>query len=143
MSIRPRGLDHVVLRVTDVDRAIRFYCDVLGCTEERRVDALGLVQLRAGRSLVDLVDVSGELGRKGGQAPEAGGRNMDHFCLRIEPFDESAIRAHLSLHGIEAGATETRYGAEGSGPSIYLEDPDGNVVELKGPPVISGRRAAR
>lgn len=134
MSIRPQGLDHVVLRVTDVERAIRFYCEVLGCTEERRVDKLGLVQLRAGRSLVDLVEVTGELGRKGGPAPSAEGRNMDHFCLRLEFFDESAIRTHLSRHGIEAGATQSRYGAEGDGPSIYLEDPDGNVVELKGPP---------
>lgn len=134
MSIRPRDLDHVVLRVRDMARAIRFYCDVLGCTEERRVDNLGLVQLRAGRSLVDLVDVDGELGRKGGEAPVGGGRNMDHFCIRLEAFDESAIRSHLALHGVEAGATQSRYGAEGSGPSIYIEDPDGNVVELKGPP---------
>lgn len=133
MKIQPQGIDHVVLRVSDLDGAIRFYCEVLGCTEERRVDKLGLVQLRAGRSLVDLVDVQGELGRKGGSPPGAGGRNMDHLCLRVEPFDEDGIRSVLEAHGVEAGATETRFGAEGSGPSIYLQDPEGNVVELKGP----------
>lgn len=134
MSISPRELDHVVLRVSDVDRAVKFYCDVLGCTEERRAGKLGLIQLRAGRSLIDLVDVNGEIGKKGGRAPGTDGRNMDHFCIRVDPFDESAIREHLAVHGIEAGPTRTRYGAEGSGPSIYLQDPDGNTVELKGPP---------
>lgn len=133
VNFQPHGIDHVVLRVSDVNRAVQFYCDVLGCTEERRVGNLGLVQLRAGRSLVDLVDVEGELGRKGGSPPGVQGRNMDHLCLRVDPFDEAAIRAQLSRHGVEAGPTETRYGAEGSGPSIYVQDPDGNVVELKGP----------
>ena len=135
MSIKPRELDHVVLRVSDVTRAIEFYCEVIGCTEERRVDEVGLVQLRAGRSLIDLVDVNGEIGRKGGPAPGSKGHNMDHLCVRIDPFDEAAIRAHLDHHVVKAGPTETRYGAEGNGPSIYVQDPDGNVVELKGPPV--------
>lgn len=134
MSINPRELDHVVLRVRDVGRALTFYCDVLGCTEERRADKLGLIQLRAGRSLIDLVEVNGEIGKKGGHAPRTEGHNMDHFCIRIDPFDESAIREHLAVHGIDAGPTQTRYGAEGSGPSIYLQDPEGNTVELKGPP---------
>jgi len=134
MSIKPRELDHVVLRVSDVERALTFYCEVLGCSEERRADQIGLIQLRAGGSLIDLVDVHGEIGQQGGPAPGGGGRNMDHFCLRIDPFDEAAIRGHLAAHGIEAGAARSRYGAEGSGPSIYILDPDGNTVELKGPP---------
>lgn len=134
MSINPRELDHVVLRVSDVDRALTFYCDVLGCTEERRSDKLGLIQLRAGRSLIDLVDVNGEIGKKGGRVPGPDSHNMDHFCIRVDPFDESAIREHLAVHGIGASPTQTRYGAEGSGPSIYLQDPEGNTVELKGPP---------
>ena len=134
MSIKPRELDHVVLRVNDVPRALRFYWQVLGCVEERRADKIGLVQLRAGRSLIDLVDVKGEIGKKGGPAPDRKGHNMDHFCVRVDPFDETAIRRHLEHFGIEAGPTETRYGAEGSGPSIYLQDPEGNTVELKGPP---------
>jgi glyoxylase I family protein len=134
MSISIREIDHVVLRVAKLEQALDFYCTVLGCTVERRVDSMGLIQLRAGRSLIDLVPVDGRLGRMGGRAPEQDGRNMDHFCVRVEPFDEPAIRRHLDRHGISAGATETRYGAEGSGPSIYLLDPDGNTVELKGPP---------
>lgn len=129
-----RNIDHVVLRVADLDRALGFYRDVLGCAEERRQEKLGLIQLRAGEQLIDLVPVDGPLGRQGGAPPGAEGRNMDHLCLRLEPFDEAAIRAHLAAHGVDAGPTETRYGAEGSGPSIYISDPDGNTVELKGPP---------
>ena len=129
-----QGIDHVVLRVVDVEGVIRFYQDVLGCAVERRKDDLGLIQLRAGRSLIDLVDVNGELGQKGGAAPGAEARNMDHFCLRIDPFDEAQIRAHLRAHGVEAGELATRYGAEGDGPSLYIQDPEGNTVELKGPP---------
>lgn len=128
------GLDHVVLRVRDVNRAIRFYGDVLGCREERRQDELGLIQLRAGRTLIDLVDVNGTLGRDGGAPPGIEGCNMDHFCLQIAAFDAAAIRAHLARHGIDMGEVKQRYGAEGEGPSVYIKDPDGNVVELKGPP---------
>jgi catechol 2,3-dioxygenase-like lactoylglutathione lyase family enzyme len=132
--IRIRDIDHLVLRVTGLDRMISFYCDALGCTVERRQDEIGLVQLRAGRSLLDLVPVDGKLGRAGGDAPRAEGRNLDHFCFRVDPFDETAIRAHLQAHGVCAGRVERRYGAEGEGPSIYICDPEGNVVELKGPP---------
>ncbi|HVI26338.1 MAG TPA: VOC family protein [Xanthomonadaceae bacterium] len=127
-------IDHVVLRVRDVAAMQAFYRDVLGCAEERRQDAIGLVQLRAGRSLIDLVDVAGKLGRMGGAAPGAEGRNMDHLCLRVEPFDRDAILAHLAAHGVRAGESGARYGAEGEGPSQYLYDPEGNLVELKGPP---------
>ena len=132
--IHIRDIDHVVLRVVDLDRMLRFYGDALGCAIERRQDEIGLVQLRAGRSMVDLVPVDGKLGRAGGAAPGKEGRNVDHVCFRVEPFDETAIRAHLAAHGVEAGPLESRYGAEGEGPSIYLADPEGNVVELKGPP---------
>lgn len=132
--IHLREIDHLVLRVADLDAMLRFYCDVLGCHVERRQDGIGLVQLRAGRSLLDLVPVSGPLGRAGGVPPGAQGRNLDHFCFRVEPFDEAAIRAQLQAHGVEAGALASRYGAEGEGPSIYVTDPEGNVVELKGPP---------
>ncbi len=134
MAFTVQGIDHVVLRVVDVEGMIRFYQDVLGCAVERRKDDLGLIQLRAGRSLIDLVDVNGEIGRKGGAAPGAEARNMDHLCLRIDPFDEAPIRTHLRAHGVEAGELVTRYGAEGDGPSLYIQDPEGNTVELKGPP---------
>ena len=129
-----RDIDHLVLRVADLDRMIDFYVRALGCSVERRQDGIGLVQLRAGRSLIDLVPVDGVLGLAGGAAPGREGRNLDHFCLRVEPFDEAAIRAHLAALGVAAGPLESRYGAEGEGPSIYLSDPEGNTVELKGPP---------
>lgn len=132
--IAVRGLDHIVLRVSGLEAMIAFYGEVLGCRVERRRDDIGLVQLRAGHSLIDLVPVDGALGRAGGAAPGAGGRNLDHLCLRVEPFDEAAIRRHLAAHGIAAGPVETRYGAEGEGPSMYLLDPEHNTVELKGPP---------
>jgi glyoxylase I family protein len=128
------GLDHLVLRVQDLDAMLRFYCGALGCSVERTVPQIGLVQLRAGAALIDLVPVDGPLGRAGGAAPGAEARNLDHFCLRIEPFDEVQIRQQLAAHGVQAGPVEARYGAEGEGPSIYLTDPQGNVVELKGPP---------
>lgn len=127
-------LDHLVLRVRDVAAMQAFYCDVLGCSVERRQDAIGLLQLRAGASLIDLVGVDGKLGRMGGAAPEVEGRNVDHFCLRIEPFDRDAVVAHLQAHGVRVGDFGSRYGAEGEGPSQYLFDPEGNLIELKGPP---------
>jgi catechol 2,3-dioxygenase-like lactoylglutathione lyase family enzyme len=136
-SIRLREIDHLVLRVVDLDRMLAFYCDVLGCHVERRQEALGLVQLRAGRSLVDLVPVGGQLGRAGGAAPGKEGRNLDHFCFRLDPFDEAALRRHLAAHQVDAGPIAMRFGAEGEGPSMYLSDPEGNVVELKGPPAVS------
>ena len=129
-----REIDHIVLRVVDLARMLAFYGDVLGCREVRRQDEIGLVQLRAGSSMVDLIPVDGKLGAAGGAAPGPEGRNVDHFCFRVEPFDEAAIRAHLAAHGIEAGPAASRFGAEGEGPSIYLQDPEGNTIELKGPP---------
>jgi glyoxylase I family protein len=138
--IHIRDIDHIVLRVMDLDAMVKFYSQVLGCTIERRQDEIGLVQLRAGRSLVDLVPVDGKLGLAGGAAPGKEARNVDHFCFRVEPFDAEAIHRHLAEHGVEAGKVESRYGAEGEGPSIYLNDPEGNTVELKGPAWPEGGR---
>ena len=131
--IAVREIDHLVLRTERLEEMIAFYTGVLGMSIERRVDSIGLIQLRAGRCLLDLVPVTGELGRRGGAAPAEEGRNLDHFCLRIDPFDKSAIQDQLRSMGVAAGSTEQRYGAEGNGPSIYIRDPDGNTVELKGP----------
>lgn len=133
--IRVRDIDHVVLRVVDPEPMLRFYCDVLGLAIERRDDDIGLIQLRAGRSLIDLVPVDGKLGRAGGGPPDPGRRNLDHLCLRIEEFDELALRRHLKARGIRPGEVASRYGAEGAGPSMYIADPEGNTVELKGPQV--------
>lgn len=133
--IQTKGLDHIVIRAQDAQALIKFYCDVLGCVVERKSSPeIGLVQLRAGDSLIDIVAVDSELGRMGGAAPGKEGRNMDHFCVRVEPFNEETIREHLKRYDVAAGKLELRYGAEGNGPSIYIEDPEGNTVELKGPP---------
>ncbi len=126
MTFAIKQLDHVVLRVADMDRALHFYVDVLGCTVERKVESIGLVQLRAGASLVDLVPIAPPVGKER--------RNMDHFALRIEPFEAEALQAYLAGKGVEIGELGDRYGAEGDGPSLYIYDPDGNMVELKGPP---------
>jgi catechol 2,3-dioxygenase-like lactoylglutathione lyase family enzyme len=136
-------LDHLVLRVRDREAVQRFYVDVLGCTLDKVQEDLGLWQLRAGTSLIDLVPIDGKLGREGGAAPGKEGRNLDHLCLRVEPFDADAIRAHLRAHGVEAGEPASRYGADGQGPSLYVTDPEGNVVELKGPPFPAGAEPPR
>jgi catechol 2,3-dioxygenase-like lactoylglutathione lyase family enzyme len=127
-------IDHVVLRVTDIDRSVAFYKSLLGCEVVKRRDDLGLVHLRVGVSMLDLVSVHGPLGRKGGVPPGAEGKNMDHLCLRIEPFDEAAILTFLTAQGVaHTPKVENNFGAEGDGLSVYFTDPDGNAVELKGP----------
>jgi glyoxylase I family protein len=132
--IRIREIDHLVIRVGDAAKMLDFYCRVLGCTVERRQDELGLIQLRAGRSLIDFITVTGQLGAEGAAAPAGEGRNMDHFCLRVDPFDAPAISHELESAGVTPGAVASRYGAEGEGPSLYFADPEGNTIELKGPP---------
>ena len=128
-----RDIDHVVFRVIDLDCVARFYIDVLGARWEKKQEAVGLYQLRVGTSLIDLVPVDQKLGRQGGAAPGREGRNVDHVCFRVLPWDGAAILAHLASHGIAAEIV-SRYGADGEGPSIYLDDPEGNALELKGPP---------
>ncbi|WP_321879697.1 VOC family protein [Paraburkholderia bannensis] len=130
MQIQIREIDHVVIRATDPAAMTRFYCDVLGCRVEREERELGLVQLRAGRSLVDLITAGGPLDR---HAQGGAGRNMDHLCLRVEPFEGEALKAWLAQSGAQPGEVVERYGAQGLGPSLYLFDPEGNMIELKGP----------
>jgi len=124
-----REIDHIVLRVRNLQRSLAFYCEVLGCTIERDQPKLGLTQLRAGRSLIDLVTLDGPLGA--GEPPGAG-RNLEHFCVTIAPYEESALISWLTSRGVPVREPASRYGAEGEGRSFYIEDPDGNHVELKG-----------
>ncbi len=128
-----REIDHVVLRVRDIDAMRRFYCEVLGARHVAYRAQLGMSHLRVGSAMLDLVEVDGPLGKQGGAAPGREGRNMDHLCFRVEPFDQEAIVAHLGQHGVQVGDIRPRFGAEGNGVSIYLTDPEGNTVELKGP----------
>ena len=132
--INIRLIDHVVIRARNLPTLVDFYCGVLGCRLERGPGDLGLAQLRAGLSLIDIVDSDGELGRQAGAPPDHGAPNLDHVCLQIEPWDTDAIVAHLEAHGVEVGDVASRYGATGRGPSIYIRDPEGNTVELKGSP---------
>jgi len=132
LMIRPRLLDHIVLRTENLSGMVRFYTEVLGCRIERETrPELGLTQLRAGDSLIDIVTVDSELGRMGGGPPSATENNLDHFCLQIESIEEQDLREWLSRHGIQTAHFETRYGAQGFGPSLYIRDPDGNTVELR------------
>jgi glyoxylase I family protein len=134
--INIQNIDHVVFRVVDLDAVAGFYVDVLGARWEMKRDDIGLYQLRVGTSLIDLVPVDGQLGRVGGAPPGPEARNVDHVCFRVLPWDGEAILAYLASHGIESEVV-TRYGADGNGPSIYLTDPEGNNLELKGPPWAS------
>ncbi|MDZ3992385.1 VOC family protein [Pseudomonas sp. Teo4] len=128
-----KDIDHLVLRVKDLERSVAFYRDVLGCEVSRVRDDLGMVHLATGSAMIDLVTLDGPLGKPGGAAPGPQGRNLHHFCLRIEPFDEQALTAYLLAQDIRVEPAEKRYGAEGEGLSLYCYDPDGNQVELKGP----------
>lgn len=129
---RIQDIDHIVLRVVDLERMIDFYCNVLGCSVAWRRPDLGLVHLRAGSAMIDLVPVGGKLGALGGAAPGKEGRNLDHVCLRVSPFDEAQVVSHLQSRGARIGEIRPRFGAQGEGVSIYVYDPEDNLVELKG-----------
>ena len=131
--IQLQDVDHLVLRVRDLEPMIDFYCRVIGCRVDWRRPDLGLVHLRAGNALIDLVTVDGPTGSRGGAGPGTEGHNMDHFCLRVKNFDLDAVSRHLEASGVPLGKIASRYGANGRGMSIYLSDPEGNGVELKGP----------
>jgi len=136
--IRIQGFDHIVLRIADKSATLAFYEGVLGLKVDRDRPDLGLTHIRAGAQMIDLVTVDGVIGRLGGAGPAVEGRNLDHFALHIEPFDEAAIRAHLAAKGVDIVEEGERYGAGGDGYSLYIRDPEGNTVELKGPPRSPG-----
>jgi len=126
------AIDHLVLRTCNPQKLIDFYCQVLGCTIERKTEPeLGLTQLRAGSALIDIVNVRSELGKIGGAAPAKSGNNLDHFCLLVNKISEDTLVAHLSHYKVKYGDFAQRYGSQGFGSSIYIEDPDGNIIELK------------
>ena len=129
--IKPKGIDHIVLRTVRYQELIDFYCDVLGCKLELSKDNLGLTHLRAGNALIDIVDVNGKLGQQGGGAPDALGNNVDHFCLQIEVRGEQELQDYLKSCGVHCGEFQDRYGAQGMGRSIYIKDLVGNHLELR------------
>lgn len=124
VPLKIREIDHVVLRCRDQPRMLDFYIRVLGLNEERRIEAIGLIQLRAGASLIDLVPAT--------DPRIESSRNVDHFCLGVETADLNEAVGYLSANAVEViGEPAMRYGARGMGLSIYIRDPEGNVVELK------------
>jgi glyoxylase I family protein len=131
--IQIKHIDHLVIRALNLEEMISFYCNVVGCSLDKRVDELGLVHLRTGTSMIDLISVDGKLGMMGGAPPEIEGRNMDHLCLRVEDFSVETILAHLESNGVATSEVYNNYGAEGYGASIYIKDPEGNTIEFKGP----------
>jgi glyoxylase I family protein len=132
--IKITKLDHVVLRVADIEKSIHFYKDILGCPEARIREEMGLYQFQAGASMIDLVPLDGKAGERSGYGPPTAGRNVDHIALTLAEYDEEALMSYLKANGVTPTESGQRFGAEGTGPSMYMEDPDGNVVELKGPP---------
>ncbi len=130
LPVRIRGLDHVVLRARNAELLVDFYTRILGCAIERRLDA-GLVQLRAGASLIDIVDVNSRLGIAGGAGPGREGRNLDHFCLQVDGFDQDKLLQYFETHQVDCEPAARVYGALGFGPAVYVKDPEGNTVELK------------
>jgi glyoxylase I family protein len=135
--IKVLSIDHIVMRTLQPGPLVEFYRDVLNCQPERSLPPdIGLIQLRAGDALIDIVDVESELGRAGGKAPQKSGNNLDHFCLRVAGKGHDLL-SELDRHGIENGGFEERYGGDGFGPSVYISDPDGNTLELR-PGVSSG-----
>ena len=128
-----QGFDHIVLRVRDKDAMLGFYVGVLGLAVDWDRPELGLTHVRAGPQMIDIITLDGRLGQLGGEGPGKEGRNLDHFALQVRPFDEAAIRAHLAAHGVAVVEEGSRYGADGDGFSLYVHDPEGNTVELKGP----------
>ena len=130
--LRIKGLDHLVLRTNQIEQMCLFYCRVLGCTLEGETPRdIGLIQLRAGNALIDLISVDSKLGAMGGGPPKKSENNLDHFCLQLKQTSEQEIRSHLVSHGVKVGEFAERYGAQGSGLSVYIKDPDGNTVELR------------
>ncbi len=129
MGLKIAEIDHVVLRCRDQARALDFYTRILGLKEERRVDRIGLIQLRAGTSMLDLVPAS--------DPRSESGLNVDHFCLGIEAADLNEAVRYLRENDVEVlGEPAARYGARGMGTSIYVHDTEGNVVELKQMPSV-------
>lgn len=132
MPLNITGIDHIVLRTTKLSEMLEFYCDVLSCKVERELPPkTGLIQLRAGSALIDIVPVDSKLGREGGGPPSRTENNMDHFCLLLDPITEQQLSRHLKQHKIAGEGFTQRYGSEGFGQSIYIHDPEGNTVELR------------
>jgi len=123
------GIEHVLLLVCGMDDALAFYGDVLGARLETSLPAYGMAELRAGSSHIDVVDIAAPEGAWA-RPPVAGGRNVDHFAMRLAACDEGALRRHLAKHGIEVIEERVNQDGQDKTLSLYVRDPSGNTVEL-------------
>ena len=133
------GIDHVVFLVDDMAKALQFYGEVLGCQPGYTYPRLGMEQVWCGNALIVLWDTT-HPGAAGAVPPVVGGRNVDHVCIALSPFDEDELIGHLNAHNVTIDRTAFHGGARGMGSSIYIFDPFGNKLELKGPPVYPDGR---
>jgi len=127
-----KRLDHLVIKTTNIKEMMSFYCFILGYKIQRdSLKETGLLELSAGESMIDLFDSKHEsnLNRLSGESKN---NNIDHFCILLDNFDETDIKVHLKSFGVACSEIEMNYGSSGYGPSVYIHDPDGNKVELKG-----------
>jgi len=120
--LKVTDLDHIVVNVADVERALAFYCDELGLApvrvDEWRRHEVPFPSARVNAStIIDLLPLARP------------GENIDHFCLVVEPTDLAEIAASGRFE-VVSGPVQ-RYGARGDGMSLYVRDPDGNLVELR------------
>lgn len=135
-SMIVQGIDHVAINVRDMEAMTAFYSEILGCSVERRREAAGLVHLRAGNTLIDLIDSNGPLGR----ATPAGYRNrLNHLCLTASDFDAKLLRETFISKGVAVGAIKERYGSTGVSRTLYFRDPENNGLELRAAGGIDGR----
>ena len=124
-------MDHIVLRCEDVERSLSFYTDVLGLKAER------LEQWRAGEVRFPSARLNADtiidfFGSDQGPISRDGARNQDHFCMVIEPTDMDELKAKFEALGVEIQAGPgKRWGSHGDGISLYIYDPEDNVVELR------------
>lgn len=134
---RLQAIDHIVIRAANAAELVAFYVEAIGCKLAWDRPELGLTHLEAGNAMIDIVSIEGPLGTQGvslaakAEAGAGSGRNVDHLCLRIAPFDFEALKAHFERFAIVLAPPQARFGAQGNGLSIYLTDPEGNGVELK------------
>lgn len=124
-EIRVTGFDHLVLVSADVERCLAWYTGELGCepvrVEEWRRGEVFFPSFRISpETIIDVLP---------GDRAAAGARNVDHLCLVVEPTDLAAVAASGRFDVVDG--PDTRYGARGDGTSLYVRDPDGNVVELR------------
>lgn len=134
------GIDHVVFIVDDLARAVDWYSRVLGCQPGYSYPALGMEQLWCGAALIVLWDTTNP-GAASAIPPVAGGRNVDHVCIALSPYDQNAMLSHLAAHQVTVERIAFHGGARGMGNSIYVLDPWNNKLELKGPAVYPDGRA--